>query len=81
VYTRFIWALKRTQVDHQVFQCRTYIKPLNKLGTNLDPEEVEGWGKKKKNEVWVCGVAYAPAFHVRKFNKEKMRQGYLFHTE
>ncbi len=51
-----------------------------KLGTNLDPEEVEGWGK-KKNEVWVCGVAYAPAFHVRKFNKEKMREGYLFHTE
>ena len=52
-----------------------------KLGTNLDPEEVEGCGKKKKNEVWICGVAYAPAFHVRKFNREKMRQGYLFHTE
>ncbi len=52
-----------------------------KHGGQLDRKEVEGWGKKKKNEVWVCGVAYAPAFHVRKFNKEKMREGYLFHTE
>jgi hypothetical protein len=51
-----------------------------KLRSNLDPKEVEWAGKKKKEEVWVCGVAYAPALHARKFNKNKMREGYLFHT-
>ena len=52
-----------------------------KLGSNLDPKEVEWAKKKQQQEVWVCGVAYAPAFHVRKFNHQKMREGYLFHTE
>jgi hypothetical protein len=52
-----------------------------KHGGNLDQKEVEGWKKKKKNKIWDCGVAYAPEFHVRKFNNEKMREGYLFHTE
>ncbi len=27
------------------------------------------------------GVAYAPALHVRKFNKVEQRKGYLFHSE
>ena len=26
------------------------------------------------------GVAYAPALHVRKFNQNEQRKGYLFHT-
>ena len=52
-----------------------------KHGLSIDPKELEGWGKKQKEEVWVCGVAFAPAFHVRKLNKAKMREGYLFHTE
>ena len=51
------------------------------LGPNLDPEDVEWAGAKQKKEVWVRGVAYAPALHVRKLNREKMREGYLFHTE
>ncbi len=33
-----------------------------------------------KKEIWVCGVAHAPALHVRKFNKVEQRKGYLFHT-
>ena len=28
-------------------------------------------GKEAKQEVWVCGVAYAPAWHVRKVNKQR----------
>ena len=51
------------------------------LGPNLDPEDVEWAGAKQKKGVWVRGVAYAPALHVRKLNREKMREGYLFHTE
>ena len=51
------------------------------LGPNLDPEDVEWAGAKQKKEVWVRGVAHAPALHVRKLNREKMREGYLFHTE
>ena len=27
------------------------------------------------------GVAYAPALHVRKFDKVEQRKGYLFHSE
>ncbi len=30
--------------------------------------------------MWVRGVAYAPALHVRKFDKVEQRKGYLFHT-
>lgn len=51
------------------------------FGPNLDPEDVEWAGAKQKKEVWVRGVAYAPALHARKLNREKMREGYLFHTE
>jgi hypothetical protein len=35
---------------------------------------------KQKKEVWVRGVAYAPALHVRKFDKVEQRKGHLFHT-
>ena len=33
-----------------------------------------------KKDIWVRGVAYAPALHVRKFNHKEQRKGYLFHT-
>ena len=51
-----------------------------KVGTSLPAEEVMGMSTKVKKEVWVCGLAYAPALHVRKFNKAEQRKGYLFHT-
>ena len=51
-----------------------------KVGTSLPSEEVQGSSTKQKKETWVCGVAYAPALHVRKFNKVEQRKGYLFHT-
>ncbi len=31
--------------------------------------------------MWVCGVAYAPALHVRKWDRVENRKGYLFHSE
>jgi hypothetical protein len=56
-----------------------------KVGSSLPPEERRDNGPgstlKEKNGVWVRGVAYAPALHVRKFNKKEQRKGYLFHTE
>ena len=51
------------------------------VGTNLPPVEVEGWTQKQKKDVWVRGVAYAPALHVRKFDKVEQRKGYLFHSQ
>jgi hypothetical protein len=42
---------------------------------------VEGSTLKQRKEVWVRGVAYAPALHVRKFDKVEQRKGYLFHTD
>ncbi len=51
-----------------------------KVGTSLPSEEVKGSSTKEKKEIWVFGVAYAPALHVRKFNKVEQRKGYLFHT-
>ena len=51
------------------------------VGINLPPEEVQGSTQRQKNEVWVRGVAYAPALHVRKFNTVEQRKGYLFHSE
>ncbi len=51
-----------------------------KVGTSLLPEELIGATNKVKKEVWVRGVAYALALHVRKFNKAEHRKGYLFHT-
>ncbi len=37
--------------------------------STLPLDEVEGSTIKQKKEVWVRGVAYAPALHVRKFDK------------
>ena len=51
------------------------------VGINLPPEEVQGSTQRQKKEVWVRGVAYAPALHVRKFNTVEQRKGYLFHSE
>ena len=50
------------------------------VGSTLPLDEVEGSTIKQKKEVWVRGVAYAPALHVRKFDKAEQRKGYLFHT-
>ncbi len=41
-----------------------------KVGSSPPPEELIGATNKVKKEVWVRGVAYAPALHVRKFNKQ-----------
>ena len=51
------------------------------VGMNLPPDEVQGSTQKQKKEVWVRGVAYSPALHVRKFNTVEQRKGYLFHSE
>ena len=40
-----------------------------------------GLRTKQLDEVWVLGVAYAPALHVRKWDRVEMRKGYLFHSE
>ena len=45
------------------------------VGSNLPLDEVEGSTIKQKKEVWVRGVAYAPALHVRKFDKDKRNRG------
>jgi hypothetical protein len=50
------------------------------VGTSLPLDEVKGYTGKMKKEIWVRGVAYAPALHVRKFNQNEQRKGYLFHT-
>jgi hypothetical protein len=50
------------------------------VGSSLPRYEVEGSTAKQKKEVWVRGVAYAPALHVRKFDKVEQRKSYLFHT-
>ncbi len=57
----------------------TCTKHLNSryVGTSLSLDEVMGYTAKLKKEVWVRSVAYAPALHVRKFNKREQRKGYL----
>jgi hypothetical protein len=52
-----------------------------RLDVHLPEDEVERMVRKQQKEVWVCGVAYAPALVVRKLNVAEMRKGYLFHTE
>jgi hypothetical protein len=52
-----------------------------RVGNNLAADEVEGSTLKQRKEVWLRGVAYAPALHVRKFDKAEQRKGYLFHTD
>ena len=57
-------------------------KPLEfRLGVHLPEDEVERMVRNQQKEVWVCGVAYAPALVVRKLNAAEMKKGYLFHTE
>ncbi len=69
-----IW-LWEPQYGEYVYQALEF-----KVGTSLLAEEVMGMSTNVKKEVWVCGLAYAPALHVRKFNQAEQRKGYLFHT-
>jgi hypothetical protein len=54
-----------------------------RVGVHLPEEEVERMGRNQQSEVWVCGVAYAPALVVRKMNTStaEMKKGYLFNKE
>ena len=52
-----------------------------RVGSLMPQEELTGLRKKQLDQVWVRGVAYVPALHVRKWNKDEMRKGYLFHSE
>jgi hypothetical protein len=52
-----------------------------RVGSLVPQEELKGLSKKELDQVWVMGVAYAPALHVRKRNKEEMKKGYLFNSE
>ncbi len=52
-----------------------------RLGVHLHEDEVERMVRNQLKEVWVCGVAYAPALVVRKLKAAEMKKGYLFHTE
>ena len=52
-----------------------------RLGVHLPKEELQGMVQKQQKEVWVLGLAYAPAFHVRKCSAFEMKKGYLFHSE
>jgi hypothetical protein len=47
-----------------------------KLGVHPPEEEVERMVRNQQSDVWVCGVAYAPAFVVRKMNAAEMKKGY-----
>ena len=52
-----------------------------RVGVHLPEDEVERMVRNQEKEVWVCGVAYAPALVVRKMKAAEMKKGYLFHTE
>ncbi len=52
-----------------------------RLGVHLPEEEVERMVRNQQCEVWVCGVAYAPALVVRKLLTAEIKKGYLSHTE
>jgi hypothetical protein len=54
---------------------------LGLVSAFLKMNEVERMVGNQEKEVWVCGVAYAPALVVRKLNVAEMKKGYLFHTE
>ena len=49
-----------------------------RVGSNLAADEVEGTTLKQRKEVWVLGVAYAPALHGRKFDKAEQRKEGIF---
>ena len=40
-----------------------------RVGSQMPLEEVKALKKKQLQEVWVCGVAYAPVLHVRKWDR------------
>ena len=48
-------------------------------GIELPLEEKEGLSRKQLGEMWVQGVAYAPALNVRMYSSRE--KGYLFHTK
>ena len=48
-------------------------------GIELPLEEKEGLSRKQLGEMWVQGVAYAPALNVRMHSSRE--KGYLFHTK
>ena len=52
-----------------------------RVGVHLPEDEVARMVRNQQKEVWVCGVAYAPALVVRKLKAAEMKKGYLFHTE
>jgi hypothetical protein len=52
-----------------------------RVGSCMPPAEVNELSQKHLLEDWVCGVAYAPTLHVRKWDRGEMRKGYLFHFE
>ncbi len=52
-----------------------------RLGVHLPKDELQGMVLKQQTEVRVLGLAYAPAFHVRKCSVVEMKKGYLFHSE
>jgi hypothetical protein len=50
-----------------------------RVGFYLPDEEKEGLSRKQLREMWVLGVAYAPALNVRMYSTRE--KGYLFHSE
>ncbi len=51
------------------------------VGINLPPDEVQGSTQKQKKEVWVRGVAYAPALRCMRKYAPEQREGYFFPSE
>ena len=50
-----------------------------RTGVDLLDEEKEGLSRRQLREMWVLGVAYAPAVNVRMYSTRD--KGYLFHSE
>ena len=50
-----------------------------RTGFDLPDEEKEGLSRRQLREMWVLGVAYAPAVNVRMYSTRD--KGYLFHSE
>ncbi len=49
------------------------------IGRDLPDEEKNGMSRKQLGEMYVQGVAYAPARNIRMYSKQE--KGYLFHTD
>ena len=76
-----LWQHEFYMVQEPRYGAYLYQAVEFRVGTNLAADEVEGTTLKQRKEVWVLGLAYAPALHVRKFDKAEQRKGYLFHTD